>query len=268
MTPLLQFRLSADYSGKPDLLRDAALEVAEGEILGLVGASGSGKSTLALALLRLLEYRGGVARGEILFRGRDLMRLKSGEMQRVRGREIALIPQSPLAALNPALRLRAQIAEAWRAHETGKEWKTRTLGIFERVSLPATEEFLARYPRQLSVGQAQRVLIAMALLHRPTLLIADEPTSALDALAHSEVLDLLKSLSRELGVAMLYISHDLPAIAWLCDRLAILHQGSIVETGPAKELFENPRHEYTRALLSALRRHPFAHERESLAAGA
>jgi ABC-type glutathione transport system ATPase component len=261
MTPLLQARISVDYPNKPGVLRDVRLDIAEGEILGLVGESGSGKSTISLALLRLLEHKGASIAGEILFSGWDLLRLRSSEMRRIRGRDIALVLQSPLASLNPALRIGTQMAEAWRAHKSGAEaklWKARALELFERVSLPAEESFLDRYPRQLSVGQAQRVLIAMAVLHKPRLLIADEPTSALDAITQSEILDLFRSLNRELNMAMLFVSHDLLAVASLCSRIAILQRGQIVETGATEQMFRDPRTEDTRALLQAVLRNSSA----------
>jgi ABC-type glutathione transport system ATPase component len=262
MTSLLHARLSVDYPNKPGVLRDVEIDVGEAEILGLVGESGSGKSTIALALLRLLEHKGGSIAGEILFAGRDLLRLRSSEMRQIRGRDIALVLQSPLASLNPALRIGTQMAEAWRAHQSGREakraWKDRALELFERVSLPAEESFLERYPRQLSVGQAQRVLIAMAVLHRPRMLIADEPTSALDAITQREILDLFRSLNRELNMAMLFVSHDLLAVASLCSRIAILQRGRIVESGSTEQMFRDPRTADTRALLEAVLRNSSA----------
>jgi ABC-type glutathione transport system ATPase component len=260
MTPLLQTQLSVDYPNKPGVLRNVAIEIAEGEILGLVGESGSGKSTIALALLRLLDHKGGTLRGQILFDGRDLLKLKPREMRSIRGREIALVLQSPLTSLNPALKIGTQIAEAWRAHnpDQAKQWKDRALELFDRVSLPCEDGFFDRYPRQLSVGQAQRVLIAMAVLHKPRLLIADEPTSALDAITQSEILALFKKLNRDLNMAMLFISHDLLSVAKLCSRIAILQQGRIVESGPTEQMFRDPRTEDTRALLQAVLSNPFA----------
>jgi ABC-type glutathione transport system ATPase component len=258
MSMLLQARLSVDYPNKPGALRDVQFEIGEGEILGLVGESGSGKSTIALALLRLLEHKGASIAGEIRFAGRDLLRLRPSEMRQIRGRDIALVLQSPLASLNPALRIGTQMAEAWRAHQSGraaKQWRDRALELFQHVSLPAEEAFLERYPRQLSVGQAQRVLIAMAVLHKPQLLIADEPTSALDAITQSEILDLFRRLNRELNMAMLFVSHDLLAVASLCSRIAILQRGQIVETGPTAQMFRDPRTQDTRALLEAVLRH-------------
>jgi len=260
MSVLLKTKLSVDYPNKPGALRELEMEIAEGEILGLVGESGSGKSTVALALLGLLEHKGAKISGQILFDGHDLLKLSSRSMREIRGRDIALVLQSPLASLNPALRIGAQFAEAWRAHNWGakKQWKERALELLERVSLPADEAFLDRYPRQLSVGQAQRVLIAMAILHKPRLLIADEPTSALDAVTASEILALFQRLNRELNMAMLFISHDLLSVAALCSRIAILQAGQIIECGATQEIFRDPRTADTRALLDAVMRNSIA----------
>jgi ABC-type dipeptide/oligopeptide/nickel transport system ATPase component len=256
---LLSTHVSAGYAGRPPVLREAALEILPGEIVGLVGESGSGKSTMALALLRLLEFRGGWVEGEVRFGGRDLMEIPEKAMRRVRGREIGLVLQSPLASLNPAMRIGDQIRESWRAHREGY---TRPFGardaaeLFERVSLPADEAFLRRYPRQLSVGQAQRVLIAMAIVHRPHLLIADEPTSALDAVTQSEILKLFSRLNRELEMSVLYISHDLLSVGSICTRVAILSEGRVVESGSTEAVFRRPAHPYTRALIGAIPRLP------------
>jgi len=247
--PLLSLNISADYPGKPGVLRDVSLEVGEGEIVGLVGRSGEGKSTIALSILGLLPLKGGACRGQIGFHGRDLLRLSNGEMRQVRGKEIALVPQSPLAALNPNLKLGAQLEEAWRAHDRDtRDWTT----LLESVSLPADPRFLEQRPRSLSVGLAQRFLIAMAILHRPALLLADEPTSALDLITQAEILRLFAHLNRSTGVAMLYISHDLASVASLCHRVAILHEGQIVECAPTQQVFQNPRHPYTQKLIAAI----------------
>ena len=252
--PVLHLRLSVDYPGKPSVLREVMLDIDEGEIVGLIGESGSGKSTLALAILGLLEQKGATSRGEVVFCGRHLEGLTRREMQQIRGNEIALISQSAMASLNPALRLGTQLAEAWKAHESvcGDEYQRSVFDIFEQVRLPAEEAFLRLYPHQLSVGQAQRVLIAMAVMHRPRLLIADEPTSALDAITRAEVIDLLKQLNREMNMAVLFISHELPLIASLCRRVAILEKGEVVESGSAKQIFCSPQHPYTRALVGTL----------------
>jgi ABC-type glutathione transport system ATPase component len=249
---LLKLRLSVEYGNKR-VLHEVALDVAEGEILGLVGRSGEGKSTIALSILGLLGFRGGRCTGEILFQGRDLLKLNPREMRRVRGKEIALVPQSPLAALNPNVRLGAQLEEAWRAHERGKpDWKP----LLESVSLPAEESFLRQYPRALSVGLAQRFLIAMAVMHNPGLLLADESTSALDTITQAEILGLFVRLNRERGIAVLYISHDLTSVASLCHRVAILHDGEIAECDSVEEVFLNPRSEYARKLIAAIPRLP------------
>jgi ABC-type dipeptide/oligopeptide/nickel transport system ATPase component len=257
MEPLLSLRVSADYPAKPGVLRDVALDVAAGEIAGLAGESGSGKSTVALAVLGLLGYKGGKAYGQIVFDGRNLLNLSKKEWRKIRGREIGLVLQSPLLSLNPALKLSTAMAEAWRAHSAQpQQWREQAIETFRLVSLPNGEELLNRYPRELSVGQAQRALIAMAILHRPRLLIADEATSALDAITQSEILQLFRTLNQSLGMSLLFISHDLPALASLCHRMAILQNGVVVESGTTEQIFTRPSHPYTQALLRALPRMP------------
>jgi len=250
---LLAVNLSVDYPGKPGVLRNVSIDVQRGEIVGLVGQSGSGKSTLAMAILGLLDLKGGTARGWINFDGRDLLHLREREMRRIRGKDIALVLQSPMTALNPALRIGTQLEEAWRCHQ-GKRvsWKSRAMELLESVSLPAEASFLRRFPRQLSVGLAQRVLIAMAIMHRPSLLLADEPTSALDVITQSEILRLFAALNRDLDMGMLFISHDLLSVATLCHRVAILHDGEIVECAPTDQIFQRPCHPYTQRLIAAL----------------
>ena len=252
--PLLSLRLSASYPGKNAVLRDLSLELRRGEVLGLVGQSGCGKSTLALAILRLLHLKRGKAEGSIFFNGRDLMALKEREMRSLRGKEIALVLQSPMSSLNPALRIGTQLEEAWNIHQrsTRKEVARALLDTLESVSLQADTNLLRRYPAELSVGQAQRVLIGMAVLHRPLLLIADEPTSALDIITQAEILQLFSTLSRKLGMGILYISHDLLSVATISQRVAVMDQGEIVECRDTADLFKCPEHPYTRKLISAL----------------
>ncbi|HVN07066.1 MAG TPA: ABC transporter ATP-binding protein [Bryobacteraceae bacterium] len=262
--PLLSVEISAGYRARPSVLRGVMFDIEPGEIVGLAGQSGSGKSTMALALMRLLHLKGGVVRGRIQFGGRDLMAATERQMQSIRGREMALVLQNPVSSLNPALRISAQLSEAWEAHNHASRDRRESyiLETLAAVSLNADRQFLRRYPAELSVGQAQRILIAMAILHRPALLIADEATSALDALTQSEILALFSRLSRELSMAILYISHDLLSIASLCHRAAILHAGEIVEFEPVERIFREPAHPYTRRLVDAIpasppgQRHP------------
>jgi ABC-type dipeptide/oligopeptide/nickel transport system ATPase component len=203
----------------------------------------------------LLDRKRVSAEGAIDFQGQDLLKLSERELREIRGSKIALVLQSPLSSLNPALRIRTQLKETWLAHASGAAECDRAIReALEHVSLPSSDDFLRKMPSQMSVGQAQRVLIAMATLHRPALLIADEATSALDVITQSEILDLFRQLNRAFGMAILYISHDLPSVAGICDRIAILHQGQIVESGPTKPVLLHPQHEYTQRLMAAMPR--------------
>ena len=255
---LLSARISVRYGDKPAVLRDVALEVRRGEVVGLVGQSGSGKSTLAMSILGLLDRKRVQTDGTIEFEGRNLLQSSEPELRDLRGRRIALVLQSPLSSLNPALKIQTQLKEAWRAHCAGAatECDRAIRCALESVSLPSTDEFLRKRVSQMSVGQAQRVLIAMAVLHRPALLIADEATSALDVITQSEILALFRQLNRSFGMAILYISHDLPSVAGICDRVAILHQGQIVESGPTSQVLTRPQHEYTQRLMAAVPKLP------------
>ena len=251
--PLLSAQVTVAYSGKGPVLRAATIEVGEGEIVGLVGQSGSGKSTLALTILGLLDCKHAQVTGSLVFRGRDLLKLRERELRMLRGRAMSLVLQSPLTSLNPALRIRTQMREAWKVHGNGTaaDRESAIQSALASAALSSYPELLQRFPSQLSVGQAQRVLIAMALLHRPALLIADEATSALDVITQSEILALFATLNRETGTSILYISHDLPSVASICHRIAILHEGQIVECGPTAQLFSEPSHPYTRQLIAA-----------------
>ena len=255
---LLDARVSVRYGDKPAVLQDVVLEIRRGEVLGLVGQSGSGKSTLAMAILGLLDRKTTRAEGTIEVYGRDLLQLRERELRDLRGRKIALVLQSPLSSLNPALKIRTQLKEAWRAHAAGStaDCDAAIRSALGSVSLPSSDEFLRKYPSQMSVGQAQRVLIAMAVMHRPALLIADEATSALDVITQSEILALFRALNRSFGMAILYISHDLASVAGICDRIAILHEGQIVECGSTEQVLSSPRHEYTQRLMAAMPRMP------------
>jgi len=253
---LLSTHVSVQYGSKPPVLRDIGLQIRRGEVLGLIGQSGSGKSTLALAILGLLDRKRAKAEGEIRFEGCDLLYLSERELRSLRGRKIALVLQSPLSSLNPALKVRTQLKETWRAHKPESDCDQAIRAALESVSLPSTDEFLQKYPSQMSIGQAQRVLIGMAVMHRPALLIADEATSALDVITQSEILSLFRELNRNSGMAILYISHDLASVAGICDRVAILHEGQIVETGETTRVLTNPQHAYTQRLMAAMPKMP------------
>ncbi len=255
---LLAAQISVRYGNRPPVLRDISLEIRRNEVLGLVGQSGSGKSTLAMAILGLLDRNSARAEGAIRFEGCDLLDLRERELRGLRGRKIALVLQSPLSSLNPALKIGTQLREAWRAHATGSKGACEEAirSALQSVTLPSSDEFLRKHPAQMSVGQAQRVLIAMAVMHRPALLIADEATSALDVITQSEILSLFRELNRNFGMAILYISHDLASVAGICDRIAILHEGQIVETGTTEQVLTCPSHEYTRRLMAAMPKMP------------
>ncbi len=232
--------------------------VAPGESLGLVGESGSGKSVTALAILRLLPPASTV-QGAIEFtaegRTHNLLTLAPEPMRRLRGREIAMIFQEPMTALNPVMPVGAQIAEALTAHTPRlgrREIRERVHSAMETVALPDPVRRARDYPHQFSGGQRQRILIAMAIIHRPRLLIADEPTTALDVTVQAQILELLAKLREDYGLAMLFISHDLAVVSQVAERVAVMRHGLLLELAPARDLFREPRHPYTQALLRAI----------------
>ncbi len=243
-------------------VREVSFSLAQGEALGLVGDSGSGKSVTSLAILRLLPPQARM-RGQVLFQGRDLLGLPDDEMRQVRGAGISMIFQEPMTALNPVMRVGDQVAEAVRAHSgspvagrqpPGKKaeaWK-RALEAMKDVGLSEAERRARDYPHQLSGGMRQRVMIAMAIVNRPQLLIADEPTTALDVTIQAQILESLAELRHKFGLALLFISHDLAVVAQVVERVAVMYGGSLVEIGPAKEIFRAPAHPYTRGLLQAV----------------
>lgn len=230
------------------------LDVAAGEVLGLVGESGSGKSVSMMALMGLIDPPGQVQAEAVEFMGRDLLRLRPRERRQVIGREIAMVFQDALTALNPAYRVGDQIAEVLRAHLglRGAALRQRTLELLEQVEIPDARSRLRAYPHELSGGMNQRVMIAMAVACQPRLLIADEPTTALDVTIQAQILDLLRRLQKEQGMGLIMITHDLGVVAELAQRVAVMYAGQIIETGPADTLFDQPRHPYTAALLAAL----------------
>jgi peptide/nickel transport system ATP-binding protein len=254
MTALLDIRDLRIRFGAAEAVRGISLQLDEGEVLGLVGESGSGKSVTALAIMGLLGPAAQVT-GQILWRGADLPRLNEAVLQKLRGREIAMIFQEPMTALNPVMRIGRQVSEAARAHSpswTDRDAKKRAIAALEAVAIPDAARRYGDYPHQFSGGQRQRILIAMALINRPRMLIADEPTTALDVTVQAQVLELLKQLQRQHGLAMLFISHDLAVVGQVAGRVAVMRAGQIVETGPTQRLLTAPEHSYTRSLLAAV----------------
>jgi ABC-type glutathione transport system ATPase component len=249
---LLRVQLDASYAGRP-VLHDVRLELERGEVLGLVGSSGAGKSTLVLSLLGLLPWRGGRVTGEVLLQGENLLEMPERGLRALRGRAVGFVPQSPMSALNPALSLERHFREAWRAHQpmSGDALAQRMRTLLDEVQLPANRDFLSRKPAEISVGQAQRVLIALALLHEPALLVADEPTSAVDPVTQTQIVDLLRRLNRKYDASLLYVSHDLVSVLGLCHRIAVLDAGTIVESLNVEDL-DRAQHPATRRLLQTL----------------
>jgi ABC-type dipeptide/oligopeptide/nickel transport system ATPase component len=233
---------------------DVSFSIAAGETLGLVGESGSGKSVTAFSILRLLQPPGQVIAGNILFEGRDLLALSERDMRAVRGARISLIFQEPMTALNPVMRVGDQIAEALTAHNMAgrRDARDRAVELLRAVRIPDPARRIADYPHQLSGGMRQRVMIAIALACHPPLVIADEPTTALDVTIQAQMLELIRQLQSEFGLALLLITHDFGVIAEMADRVAVMRAGRIVETGPVRQILRAPSHEYTRQLLAAV----------------
>jgi oligopeptide/dipeptide ABC transporter ATP-binding protein len=240
-------------AGPVQVLYGVTLAVAPGEILGLVGESGSGKSVTALSVMRLLRPPGRVTGGRVEFDGRNLLDATPREMREVRGAEISMIYQNPRSSLNPVLRIGKTLREVLKVHERlkGDAADNRAIGLLVDVGLTAPESVLTRYPHQLSGGMAQRVMIALALASSPRLLIADEPTTALDVTIQQQIIALLARLRKERNLAQILITHNMGVVAELCDRVAVMYAGTVVEEGPVLEIFDRPHHPYTRALLAA-----------------
>jgi microcin C transport system ATP-binding protein len=257
-TPLVDVRdLSVQFrsgSGVVDAVKAVSFNIAKGEIVALVGESGSGKTVSALSILKLLPYPAAYhPTGEIMFAGQDLLKAPDSIMRDIRGEKISIIFQEPMTSLNPLHTIRKQVGEIMKLHHGLDEAAVtqRVLELLRKVGLSEPEKRLNAYPHQLSGGQRQRVMIAMALANEPDLLIADEPTTALDVTIQAQILDLLKSLQRESGMAMLLITHDLGVVRHMADRVYVMNAGTIVEEGRTADVFQRPQHAYTRHLLSA-----------------
>jgi peptide/nickel transport system ATP-binding protein len=243
-------------AGELTAVDDVSYRLAAGRTLGVVGESGSGKTVTALALLGLLPPAGAITAGRVLWLGRDLVGRDPAAPRAIRGRHVAMIFQDPLSALNPAMTIGAQVAESLALHKglRGAAALDAAIGWLERVGLPEPRRQAAFYPHELSGGMRQRATIAMALACGPEMLIADEPTTALDVTVQARILDLLLDLQAELGLALQFISHNLAVVSEVADDIAVMYAGTIVELAPARLLFDNPHHPYTRALLAALPR--------------
>jgi oligopeptide/dipeptide ABC transporter ATP-binding protein len=244
-----------DVPGRPVVaVDDVSFEIRKGETLGLVGESGSGKSVTAFSILQLLQSPGRIVNGRVLFQGRDLLSLTDSEMREVRGAGIGLIFQEPMAALNPVMRVGAQIGEALRVHGLAgkREARERATELLRAVRITDPEKRVDDYPHQLSGGMRQRVMIAVALACRPPLIIADEPTTALDVTVQAQILELLREMKQQFDLSLLLITHDLGVIAETADRVAVMYAGRIVEEGPVRDIFRKPLHPYTQGLLASI----------------
>ncbi|WP_028306433.1 ABC transporter ATP-binding protein [Desulfitibacter alkalitolerans] len=249
--------LSAEFNsdkGSFQVLADISFTLSRGETLGIVGESGCGKSSAAFSIMNMLPYGGKVTRGNIFFKGRDLLTLNDRDMQKIRGNNIAMIFQDPMTALNPVHTIGYQIAEALMIHKglSRGQAMEQALEALKRVMIPMAELRLREYPFQMSGGMSQRVMIAMALICNPEVLIADEPTTALDVTIQSQIMDLLIELREELKTAILLITHNLGVIAEMAQRVAVMYAGRIVELGHVKTVLEEPLHPYTKGLLESM----------------
>ena len=252
------------HAGDVAAVDGVTLSVAKGKTLGIVGESGCGKSMLSLSVMRLVPPPGRIAAGKIMFDGRDLLSVTAAEMQAIRGRRIAMIFQEPMTSLNPVFTIGDQITEAMRAHDsraTSASLKARAIAALDRVRIPAAARRFDEYPHQMSGGMRQRVMIAMALACDPDLLIADEPTTALDVTVQAQILDLLRELQQQSGMAIILITHDLGVVAEMADEVAVMYAGQVVERTNGTAIFDDPQHPYTLGLLGSIPKLEETHER-------
>jgi peptide/nickel transport system ATP-binding protein/oligopeptide transport system ATP-binding protein len=244
-------------NGEVAAVDGVTLSVSRGRTLAIVGESGCGKSMLSLSIMRLVPRPGRIAAGQILFDGRDLLTLPAADMRQIRGNRIAMIFQEPMTSLNPVFTIGDQIVEAMRAHDrtaSNTALKSRAIAALGRVRIPAPARRFDEYPHQMSGGMRQRVMIAMALACEPDVLIADEPTTALDVTVQAQILDLLRELQQQSGMAIILITHDLGVVAETADEVAVMYSGRVVEHAPAAAIFDDPQHPYTLGLLGSIPR--------------
>ena len=242
------------YAGKVRAIRGVDFDLNKGETLAIVGESGSGKSVTTRTIMRLLSSNANIDEGQILFKGQDIVNKSEKEMQKIRGREIAMIFQDPMTSLDPTMTIGKQVAESLRKHKnvSKKESLKAALDLLNLVGIPDAEKRLKNYPHQFSGGQRQRIVIAIALICNPEILIADEPTTALDVTIQAQILELLKEIQEKIETSIIFITHDLGVVANVADRVAVMYAGKIVEVGTAEEIFYNPQHPYTWGLLGSM----------------
>ncbi len=241
-------------SGQIPAVNGVDLYLKKGEILGIVGESGCGKSVTSLSIMQLVGHPGKIVGGEILFNGENLVNAKEKRMRQIRGNKIGMIFQEPMTSLNPVFTIGNQLIEAILIHNkiSKKEARMRAIEMLNLVGLPRADELIDEYPHQLSGGMRQRVMIAMAMVCKPEILIADEPTTALDVTIQAQILELMKKLNKETKTSIIMITHDLGVVAEMCDRIAVMYSGKVVEEGDTKSLFKNPQHPYTKGLIESV----------------
>jgi oligopeptide transport system ATP-binding protein len=242
------------FAGKVQAIRDVSFDLYQGETLAIVGESGSGKSVTTRTIMRLLASNGNIESGEILFNGDDLVNKTEREMQKIRGKDIAMIFQDPMTSLDPTMPIGKQVAESLVKHNkiSKKEGLKTALDLLNLVGIPDAEKRMKQYPHQFSGGQRQRIVIAIALICYPKVLIADEPTTALDVTIQAQIIELLKEIQQKISTSIIFITHDLGVVANVADRVAVMYGGRIIEVGTSEEIFYNPQHPYTWGLLSSM----------------
>ena len=247
----------ATQDGLVNAVNGVSFELDEGETLGIVGESGCGKSVTMLSIMRLIpQPPGRISAGQILFHGTDLIKVSDDQMRRIRGHKIAMIFQDPMTSLNPVLTIGRQVSEALELHlaMTPTQARQRTVELLQLVNIPEAAKRVNDYPHQFSGGMRQRVMIAMALSCNPELLIADEPTTALDVTIQAQIIDLVRRLQRELGMAVIWITHDLGVVAGMCERVNVMYAGFVIETAAVRDIYASPQHPYTKGLLGSIPR--------------